>query len=227
MLRVFIILLLGIVSIGTVRAEGMADTAYTSVLLELNRVRPDQNPALITGKKQLNARIIDKNQRTIGKVEDIVVAPNGKFETIMTRIDISGFRERVGFDVTSYIVAPTPGTFTVSLDKTQLKQNLPQLMASLNTASGESGPFTISSLQNGSLYKQDGNPIAKVKDVLIDNKSLQIVSLLVTMSSGTNRGGTIAVPYEAASAKLEGSRAVLTVTDAQAQIMSSMATKRY
>ena len=209
------------------KAEGMAQDAYTATLLELNRIRPDQNPAYTPGKQQVNARILDKKLSTIGKVEDIVVAPNGKYETILANINATGFREDIALDVVSYVTKPTPDTFTVSLDKDQLKQNMSQLMAATNTASGESGPFTMKSLQNAEVIKQDGTPIAKVKDVLVDNKAMQIVSLLVTINSGSTRGKTIAIPYEAANARLENGKAILTVTDAQASTMQSMATRRY
>lgn len=227
MRRIIIFALASFLCIGQVQAEGMADEAYTSVLLELNRIRPDQNPNITLGKNQLNARILDKNQRTLGKVIDIVVAADGKFETILTKVDISGFREDVAFDVASYVIDPTPDTFTISLDKSQLKDNIAQLMAATSTASGETGPFTVKALQNGDIYKADGSQIAKVKDVLIDNRNLKIISMLVTISSGTKRGSTVAIPYEAAQAKLNGSKASLTVTDAQAEIMTSMATRRY
>ncbi|PZP54720.1 MAG: hypothetical protein DI586_09040 [Micavibrio aeruginosavorus] len=223
MLRIAILGFLMLLFVSPLRAEGMADQAYTATLLELNRVKPGQNPDLILGKNQLNGRILDKNQRTIGKVRDILVAPNGKFETVLTKIDVSGFREEVAFDVASYVTEPTPDTFTVALDKDQLKQNMPKLMAATNTAAGSSSSLTISSLQNGTIYKPDGTVIAKVKDVLIDTRNMQISSLVVKLSSGNNRGAEIAIPYEAAAAKLNGNKVDLTVTDAQAEVIASMA----
>lgn len=226
MLRAMILGLLFLFSTLPVRAEGMADQTYTASLLELNRIKPGQNPELILGKIQLNARIVDKNQRTIGKVADIIVAPDGKFQTILTRIDVSGFREEVAFDVASYVTEPTPDTFTVSLDKDQLKQNMTKLMAATASAAGSSGPLTVGTLQNGTIYKNDGSVIANVKDVLIDNRNMRIASLLVTLTSGNNRGAEIAIPYEAAAAKLNGNKVDLTVTDAQADVIASMATRR-
>lgn len=205
-------------------AEGMADQDYTKVLLDLNRIRAGQNPALSLGHNQLNARILDKNQRTIGKVEDIIVAPDGSFQTLTTNIETSGFREEVAFDVKSYVVTPTPDTFTVSLDKAQLKQNAAKLIAAAGLH--DDALFSIRSLQGAEIHKTDGVLVARVKDVLIDNRKLQIVSLLVVTMTGDNRGAALAIPYEAEQAVHNGAHAALTVTDAQAAIIVSMATKR-
>ena len=227
MIRKTALVLLCALLANTAHAEGMADSTYTSTLLELNRIRPDQNPGLKSGAAQLEARLLDKNQRTLGRVEDIIVTPEGKFKDIITRIDTAGFREKVAFDVESYVTTPTPDTFTVSLDKTQIKQNIAKLRAAARIELTENGPFSVVSLRNGLIYKVDGSQIAKVKDVLIDGKKLKIVSLLLTITFGDKRDATIAVPYEAAMARLQGSRAILTVTDAQAEVISSMATRKY
>ncbi len=230
MIRLPVIAVLAVLTIslfpGSLRAEGMSQQAYTAALLELNRTKASQNPAFTLGKDVMDRRILDKNQRTMGRVEDIILAPNGEFQTIVAKIDTSGFRETVSFDVASYIVNPMPGSFTVAMDKNQIKQNMPALMAQIETAAGEDAPLTVNTLRNGSVSKEDGTPVAKVQDVMVDNKSNQILALLVTILAGSNRGASIAIPYEASSASVEQGRANLTVTDEQAKIITSMATRR-
>ncbi len=206
-------------------AEGMQDQAYMAKLLELNKIRPEQSPNFVLGDTQLKGRVIDKNQRTMGRVNNIIVGPDGKYQTILTRTEESGFREEVAIDVATYISNQTPNTFTVSLDRDQLKNNMARLLAATSTAAGEDSPLTIANLQRGTIYKTGRKPVAGVSDVLVDAKNMQIVALIVKMTSGQNQRDPIAIPYEAMSVKRNGDKLELTITDAQADMIASMATR--
>ena len=225
-MRVILVLLILILTPVIAHAEGMAKDAYTATILDLNRVKPKQNPLFTPGSQILSARILDKNQRTIGKVENIILTPEGNFQTLLTTIDATGFRQQAAFDVGAYVTEPTPDSFTVAMDKTQIKQNAQEFISALPPAAGENGPFTLKSLQNGTIEKADGAVIARVTNALVSVKSSQVAALLVTISTGDHRGSELAIPYEAVSAKLIGSKAVLRVTDEQADIIQTMATKR-
>ena len=209
-----------------VQAEGMVQSAYTAKILELNRIRPGHNPAFTLGKDKLTARILDKNQITLGKVEDIVLTPDGKFQTLLTTVEITGFREKIAFDVAGYVVDPTPDTFTINMQKKQVQQSMEKLKAEAILPYNPYGPFNLTSLQNAFIYRPDGSLLAKAKDVIINDHIGQIVALLVIMADGDHRGATLAIPFEAAAAKHVRSNAALTLSAEQTQIIQSMAIKR-
>lgn len=207
-------------------AQAMTNDVYTATVLDLNRINPAQNPSYDLGRHVLERRMLDKNLRTIGDVDDIALAPDGKFQSIVSTINTTGFREEVSFNVESYVVEPTPNTFTIAMDKNQIKESMPQLLSGIETAAGEEGPLMLSSFPGAPIYKSDRTMVAKVKDTLVSTDDNKLVALLITVTSGPNRGRTIAVPYEAALVAKTGATAELNVTDEQANIISTMATGR-
>ncbi len=227
MTRYLVFVLLGLLLVSPAfAAEPPQKENYTATLLALNRTRPAQNPNFAMGKEILNRRLIDKNQRTLGKVEDIILNSDGKFASITTTVDTSGFRQEIGFDVASYIVDPTRDTFMVNMDKAQIKASLPKLLAEIETSAGDSAPITIDSLRKGEVRRADRSIVAQISDVMVNDRTKQVEALLVVIANGAHRGSTIAIPYEAWSLKREGDKAIVTVGNAEADTMILMALNR-
>ena len=219
------LLIIGFLS-SPVRAEAIPLEVYKAAMLDLNRSPVTQNPVFSVGKEVLNRRILDKNQRAIGKITDIVLLSDGSFQTLEANINTGGFREDVSFDMKSYIIDPTTSSFTVAMDKSQINNNMATLLSGIETTAGEdAAPITLNRLRGANIFDSQGYIIAKVEDALIRDNINKVEGLLIKVSSGKNRGTTIAVPYEASDIIQKGSRVDLVVTQDQAQVITSLSTR--
>lgn len=204
-------------------AQDIGIDVYKAALLDLNRSPITQNPTFSTGRDVLSRRLLDKNQKTIGKIEDIILSPDGRFQTIEANINTGGFRENVSFDVQSYVVDPTISSFTVAMDKAQINDNMPQFLAGIETAAGEEAPLTLNQLRGANILDPKKNSIAKVQDALVRDNANQVEALLIKVSLGKNRGTTMAIPYEAAEVISNGPRVDLVLVEEQALAITSLA----
>lgn len=220
-----VILVTGFLSL-PVRAETVSPETYKAAMLALNSSPITQNPVFSSGKEVLNRRLLDKNQRAIGKITNITLLSDGSFKAIEANINTGGFREDVSFDMESYIIDPTTTSFTVAMDKSQINNNMAALLAGIETAAGDDAatPVTLNSLRGANILGPGGQLIAKVEDALIRENIDKVEGLLIKVSSGKNRGATIAIPYEASEVIQKGSRVDLVVTQDQAQIITSLST---
>lgn len=197
---------------------------YTATMLDLNKTKASQR-RFAQGTDILKRRLLDKNNTTIGKVTDVLIGPDATLQTIQAEVD-TGFREEMSFNVKSFITNPTPDTYTIGLDKKQIKQNQDELLAQVETAAGEDAPVSLHGLIGSNIEKEDRAIIGKVTDALIDDKTGIVSALVVTVQIGNNRGASIAIPYDPTTVSVEGGKPQVVVTNQQAQIIASLPTRR-
>ena len=229
MLKIALILSLTLTSFwfsSSASADEVTPEAYKAALLELNRNPVTQNPDYSLGRQVVKRRLLDKNNRAIGKINDIILMPNGKFKSIEANITTAGFREDVGFNVESYVTDPTDSSFTIAMDKTQINQNMAQLMADIETSSGPDAPLTLNSLRGANIVDPKGMAIAKIEDAVVIDKQGLVQALLVRMSAGKNRGSVMAIPYEAAEVRRSGARTDFVLREDQVMSVMSLSKPR-
>lgn len=207
-------------------ATEVTPEAYKAALLALNKSPVTQNPDYSLGRQVVRRRLLDKNNRAIGKINDIILLPDGKFKSIEASITTAGFRENVGFNVESYVIDPTDSSFTIAMDKAQINQNMAQLMSDIETSSGPDAPLTLNSLRGANIVDPKGVAIAKIEDAVVNDKQGLVQALLVRMSAGKNRGSVMAIPYEAAEVRGSGSRIDLVLRDDQVLAVTSLSKPR-
>lgn len=200
---------------------------YTSRVLSLNQVSPHQNPQYKMGTKALSNRLIDQNRRGLGKVTDITIGEGGNLSSIQADVMATGFDQNLSFDVTAYNVSPESDAYSVTLTRDQVQKNIPEFLAGIETAAGDTvnQPITVKSLVGGRVQTNKGNQIAVVKDVMIDEQKKKAVALLLTLMGGTGRA-TIAVPYADARIDRVGSKATVELTEEQARVVSNFVKKK-
>lgn len=202
----------------------IVNEAYTAALLDLNRTKASQRK-FAEGEDILKRRLLDKNNRTIGRIDDVAIGPDGKLQTIMADMS-GGFSQTMAFNVQSYVVDPTPDTFTIALDKDQIQQNQAQLLAQVETAAGEAPVATLRNLRGSDVRDTSGRLVGQVRDVLIDDISQQTAALLTAVQIGNNRGATIAIPYDPTAIAANGNKITVNVTPEQADTIASLPRRR-
>lgn len=200
---------------------------YTSRVLALNQISPKQNPQYRLGTKVLSHRLIDQNRRGLGDVTDITLGAGGNLKSIEADIIATGFDQNLSFDVIAYNVSPESDAYSVTLTRDQIENNIPEFMANIATAAGDTvnQPITVKSLIGGRVQTNKGDQVAVVNDVLIDEKRKTAVALLLTLMGGSGRT-TIAVPYADARIERLGSKATIELSEEQARVVNNFAHKK-
>ncbi len=200
------------------------DPAFTSAVLELNKVNPVQNPQYKLASRVTDSRLLDQNRRTLGKVTDVTFDQQGKMTSVQADVTATGFQQSLSFDVAAYNVAAESDILTVGLTRDQVQNSLPALLGQIDTAAGEGEgqPITARSLIGASVKTPKGDTIGRVDNVLIDERRKIAVALLLTLASGSGQS-TVAIPYQAPKIERHNVRASVEVTEDQAKIASAYA----
>lgn len=200
---------------------------FTSRVLTLNQIVPSQNPQYKLGSRALNQRLLDQNRRALGDVTDIILGENGRLGAIEAEVIATGFDQTLQFDVVAYNVTAESDAFSVTMTRDQVEDNLPDLMAAVETASGSGAapPATVKSLIGARVQTSTGSQVAVVDDVLIQEQQKMASALLLTLMKGGSRA-TVAVPYADTRITRRGSKATVEVTGEQARILASYAKRR-
>ena len=194
-------------------------------LSNLNRINPLQNPEYDRGSKILNRKIIDRKNKVVGRVEDIIVNENGTIASLKTDFD----RLRLGNDIylnyRSMRVRALSNAYALNMDSNEIADLYPELLADIDTASGNnSDTFSVRKITGAFLKTRSGKKIGKVENVLFGSNGGIARALYVKLSHGVQRGDTIAVPFRnvkfsAQNGRLQGTiendfaKAILKIAD--------------
>ena len=218
------LVLLGGTPAGAADAPQTNDPAFTSAVLELNKVNPAQNPQYRLVSRVTDFRLLDQNRRTLGKVTDVTFDQNGQMIAVEADVTATGFQQTLSFDVAAYNVTPESDAFTVALTRDQVQDSLPSLLGGIETAAGEGDgePITAKSLIGASVKTTKGDTVGRVNNVLIDERRKVAVALLLTLASGSGQS-TVAIPYQAPKIERHNVRASVEITEDQAKIATAYA----
>ena len=193
----FIILALALCcSIGA-HAQSMGQIKSYERLSAINKARPEQNRKHQSVRKVLDAKVLDKTNRVVGQVQDVVLDRSGGIN--MINVDFDRLRLGIGVLPINYGdlgVRPSNGSYKMSYSDDQLKEMLPSFLNDMSSASGEQvNNFTVSKIMGRDVYAQDGKKIGRVVDVLFDRNGSRAEFLFVNMSERSVRGEKVAIPF--------------------------------
>lgn len=164
------------------------------ILSDLNRINPRQNPEYQLSADVLGRRILDRKNKVVGEVNDIVLRDSGNIELLNVELD----RLRLGdifLNYRSLRVEPVSDGYTLGFDSKQLEQLYPTLLADTQTAAGDNGVFSVRRVLKSEVRSDAGRRVGTVEDVLFSANGSRAEALLVKLSQGTLRGDQIAVPF--------------------------------
>lgn len=173
---------------------------YSSVVNDLSRInaeRPEQSRYHKHAKKILGSRVLDKTNRVVGKVNNIILDRSGG----IAMMDVNFNRMRLDQDslIIDYsIMNARPATNGYKLGNTddQIEAMLPEILNDMATASGErSNTHSLKKLLGRSLYDQDNNKIARIENVLFNSTGSRAEYLFIEMKDGSVRGEKFAIPF--------------------------------
>jgi len=178
-----------------------ADSSNVSIdvrqqLQELNRFKPLQNPKFERGTDVLDRRIIDRKNKVIGEVEDLVVSSAGRVTAIRADLDRLHLSQEVFLNVEEFRIIPLSDAFGIQSDSEDIKSQYPQLLASIETAAGDgTDSFSAKNIIGIRLWTRDGRNLGEVDDILFNQEGNAILAIYTRLDYQNLRGSEVAIPF--------------------------------
>ena len=191
------------------QAQNTKGVGYVRALDLINRTndyRPEQSPKHEKSKEIFSDRVIDKTNRVVGEVRDVVLDKNG----VIQSLDIDFNRLRLGTDrmMVNYRqlgIRPVSNGYKMSYTDDQIEELVPELLASIDTAAGtDEDVRSLKKIVGQKISAKDGRVLGSVKDVLFDSLGGRAELLFVSMNYRGLRGETLALPFSEADFKKNG-----------------------
>lgn len=224
-MKLFQILVFAIIAITVTPHTTMAQSNRAlEQLSDLNRINPLQNPEFDRADKVLRRKIIDRKNKVVGRVQDIVINQNGTIASIKTDFDRLRLGDDLYLNYRTMNISPRSNGYTLGMDANEIEDFYPQLLANMDTASGDGDDtFSVDTLMGAVLYAQDGRKIGKVKNILFGNNGGIARAVFAELSYGIRRGKTIAIPLRNANFSTKNGRARGTIDNDFADAMLKVA----
>lgn len=218
----YLALLIAILLLSTpVAAQSMQFTRNAQLLDKVNSYAPEQSSRHEGAKDILKNRIIDKTNRVVGKVNDILLSKSG----VVKMIDADFDRINLGTDTlfvnySDLEIQPATNGYKMGYTDDQIKEQFPALLAGMQSASGAgSDLFSARKIAESAVRSSDGKKLGKIKDILFDNEGTRAELLFVSMNYKSVRGETLAIPFNKARYKYKGKTLTVIVDEAMAAAM--------
>ena len=193
-------------------------------LTSLNRMNPLQNPEFDRAGKILGRKILDRKNKVVGRVDDVIVNSNGTIASLQTDFD----RLRLGTDLylnyRSLNIRTRSTSYALGMDADEIEDFYPQLLADIETASGNNtSTFSVREMMGAPILSDKGRKIGKVKNVLFANNGGIVRALYAEFTSGILRGRTIAIPFRSANLQVKKNRITAVIDEEFADSMAKAA----
>lgn len=193
----------------------------------LNRQKPLQNPRFQRASKVLDNRILDRRNRVVGEINDILLSDNGDISTLNVELDRLRIRGDVFLGYSDMRIGAVSNAYTLNISDDQLEELVPTLLNNIETASGSSSDIiSLQSLSGARLVAKDGRRLGKVSDVLFSNNGARAQALYVALNYKSVRGDKLAIPFSAAEFEPSGRSVNVVLENAQADAILEYARER-
>lgn len=192
------------------------------IISSLNRINPRQNPEYERSGDVLGRRILDRKNKVVGEVNDIVLRTNGNIELLNVELN----RLRLGdlfINYRSLNVEPVSDGYTLGFDSGQLEQLYPTLLADTQTAAGNGDILSVNRVLKADVRSAEGRRIGVVEDILFGGNGSRAEAILLKVTQGRLRGKQIAIPFNGSTFEDTGRGPVVILRQSFADAMTEYA----
>ncbi len=167
----------------------------------------------------LRDRVLDKKNRVIGEVNDVILDKNGAI--VMLDVDFNRLHNQTNsvlIDYNDMGVVPSTNGYKLNYSDGEIERLMPSMLDNLDTAGGKyynSNKLSISRLKGQKIYNSQGDIIGEVTDVVFDTLGSYAKKLYIALSDKTVSGKKVAVPFRSINSDVQK----LMVSDGAAQAM--------
>ncbi len=199
-MKIFLHIILCLLFLCTTPAQAQNNidpVKFQKTINELNRLKPLQNPRYKLSKKILYSHIVDRKNKTIGKLEDILITENGDISSLFVSFDRMHLRNSVYLNYQNLDIIGTGSGYKLDIDKKEVANIYPNLLANIETAAGQSNIVSLSSLLGKNVYNAKNERIAKIQDILFDQYGEKIKAIYLNVGYKNTRNKGVSIPYTA------------------------------
>ena len=175
----------------------MAESEVQNVerISEINHSNPLQNPSYDRSGKVLSRRVLDRKNKVVGHIEDVIIKSNGHIQFLNVELD----RLKLGSVYLNYkqmVIKSTSNAYSLAIKDREIKNLYPSLLAEMETAAGNRNELiSVKNIIGASIRTENGRMIGVVNEILFSEKASRVKALYVTLKTGVLRGKHIAIPF--------------------------------
>ncbi|MCB1722042.1 MAG: PRC-barrel domain-containing protein [Rhodospirillales bacterium] len=186
-------------------AQDLKTTRIWEELEKIEKSRPLRSSRYISSKAVISDRVLDKTNRVIGEIRDVVLDRNGAISYL--NIDFNRLRLGTGPILVDYDemgLRPASNGYKMGYTDDDIRARLPQILSNIESASGqETDTYSIKNLVGHTLYSADGRKLGAIEDILFDHGGYRAELLYVALSHKSAHGKSLAIPFREAYYKTE------------------------
>jgi sporulation protein YlmC with PRC-barrel domain len=181
-----------------VSASAQQDYAsFLQRLSQANRMQPLQNPEYTRGQTVLNWNILDRRNKVVGEVDDVIIGARGGITSISADFNRLRLGQKVYLNYGKMSIRPASNGYVLGYADDQIENLYPSLLADIETASGiDADNFSAVKLIGAPVVSDDKRKLGTVEDILFTGNGTRAAALYVNLTHGTTRGKTTAIPFD-------------------------------
>lgn len=196
---------------------------FLQTLNDFNDIKPKQNPNWERARETMKSRILDNKNKVVGELNDIILTPQGAINSLnveMNRLQMGD----VSLNYANLDIDASPRSYQLGYDDGQIEDFLPELLANIETAAGNTADsISVDALIGSNVSDTNGRRIAKVEDVLFSESGDRAEALLIRVNFRSVRGESVALPFSSAEYIPSGSRFDVKLSKRQADTIIEFA----
>lgn len=222
MIKYYIVLLLLAFNL-IVTPSAMAEATYQQMfqkIVEINKIKPLQNPTLKQGSKILRWNMLDNSNRVVGEVKDLTLSGSGNISAMEVTFNRIQKDAPVFLNYRAQKIRPASQGYVTNFSANELELIYPSLLSDVEAAAGEAGDVSLNRMMGAKVKYADGRSIGTIKDVLFGGDGDWADAILIAVKSGIIQNKQVAVPfrYLSFSEGLFGFEAEMTTDAADAML---------
>lgn len=164
-------------------------------LIEMNRIKPLQNPRYETADEVLNRNILDSTKKVAGEVKDVILNQrDGKINSIVADFNRLNLNQDVFLNYESLDIKSFSKGYGLGYRNDVIEEIYPSLLSGTETA-GQGDHISLSSIIDRRVVTSDGKNIGRVENVLFNRNATKAVGLYVSVTAGAIFEEGIVIPF--------------------------------
>ena len=207
-----------------VQAKGPGYVRALDLINRTNDYRPEQSPKHERSREIFSDRVLDKTNRVVGEVRDVVLDKNGVIQSVDIEFDRLRLPvDRMSVNYRQIGIRPVSNGYKMNYTDDQIEELVPELLAEIETAAGNGEEVrSLKKIIGQKISAKDGRVLGEVKDVLFDSLGGRAELLFISMNYKSSRGEALAIPFSESNFKKNG----FVVSDVMADAMIEYASEK-
>jgi sporulation protein YlmC with PRC-barrel domain len=167
----------------------------------------------------MDRRVLDKNKRTLGRVQDVLINEDGQIQSLVTHMNLAGLRDTIDIPYAGNVVDPTSDTFTLLFGRDEFEDRMAQILADTAPAAGADGEqaFSLRALSGAVIENDKGDRVGRLDTILFDDQKGRAEALIINLYDS----GRAAVPFEMVSIRERNNLPTVTLTKGQLKVLKT------